>query len=159
MDYSPPGSSVHWIFQARILAWVAISFSRGSSWPRDQTRVSHIAGRFIIVWATMHACMHAKSLQLCSTPCNPMDCSPPGILLCPWDSLDNNTGVGCHALLQGIFPTQGSNPGLLHLLHWQVGSLPLVPPGKPIGCLVKFKFHKNNKIFHGKYFFKKLLCI
>ena len=39
-----------------------------------------------------------------------------------------NTGVGCHALLQGIFPTQGSNPGLLRLLHWQVGSLPLVPP-------------------------------
>ena len=36
-----------------------------------------------------------------------------------------------HALLQGIFPTQGSNPCLLHLLHWQVGSLPQVPPGKP----------------------------
>ena len=42
-----------------------------------------------------------------------------------------NTGVGCHALLQGIFPTQGSNPSLLCLLHWQEGSLPLVPPGKP----------------------------
>ena len=39
-----------------------------------------------------------------------------------------NTGVGCHALLQGIFSTQGSNP---HLLHWQVGSLPPAPPGKP----------------------------
>ena len=37
----------------------------------------------------------------------------------------NNTGVGCHALLQGIFPTQRSNPCLLCLLHWQVGSLPL----------------------------------
>ena len=35
-------------------------------------------------------------------------------LLCPWDSPGKNTGVGCHALLQGIFPTQGSNPGLLH---------------------------------------------
>ena len=42
-----------------------------------------------------------------------------------------NTGVGCHALLQGIFSTQGSNPHLLCLLHWQVGSLPLAPPGKP----------------------------
>ena len=42
-----------------------------------------------------------------------------------------NTGVGCHALLQGIFPTQGSNPSLLHLLHWQVGSLPLAPPEEP----------------------------
>ena len=39
--------------------------------------------------------------------------------------------MGCHALLQGIFPTQGSNPCLLHLLHWQPGSLPLVPSGKP----------------------------
>ena len=42
-----------------------------------------------------------------------------------------NTGVGCHFLLQGIFLTQGSNPRLLCLLHWQMGSLPLVPPGKP----------------------------
>ena len=43
------------------------------------------------------------------------------------DSPGKNTGVGCHALLQGIFPTQGSNPCLLGLLHWQAGSLPLVP--------------------------------
>ena len=43
--------------------------------------------------------------------------------------------LGCHALLHGIFPTQGSNPSLearsLSLLHWQMGSLPLVPPAKP----------------------------
>ena len=39
--------------------------------------------------------------------------------------------MGCHFLLQGIFPTQGSNPCLLCLLHWQAGSLPIVPPGKP----------------------------
>ena len=45
--------------------------------------------------------------QLCST-------LPPARLLCPWDSSGKNTGVGCPALLQGIFPTQGSNPGLLH---------------------------------------------
>ena len=38
--------------------------------------------------------------------------------------------MDCHSLLQGIFPTQGLNPRLLHLLHWQVGSLPLVPSGK-----------------------------
>ena len=55
----------------------------------------------------------------------------PARLLCPWDSPGKNTGVGCHALLQGIFPTQGLNPLLLHLLHWQVGSLPLAPPRKP----------------------------
>ena len=42
-----------------------------------------------------------------------------------------NTRVGCHALLQRIFPTQGLNPRLLYLLHWQTGCLPLAPPGKP----------------------------
>ena len=47
----------------------------------------------------------------------------------PWDSLGKNTGVGCHVLLQGIFPTQGSNRCLLSLMHWHVGSLPLAPPG------------------------------
>ena len=47
--------------------------------------------------------------------------------LCPWDSPGNNTGVGCHALLQWIFPIQGSNLCLLCLLHWQLHSLPLVP--------------------------------
>ena len=41
----------------------------------------------------------------------------PARLLCPWDSPGKNSGVGCHGLLQGIFPTQGSNPGLLPLLH------------------------------------------
>ena len=46
--------------------------------------------------------------------------------------LGKNTRVGGHALLQGIFPTQGSNPHLLCLLHRQVGSLPVAPPGKPI---------------------------
>ena len=46
MDGSPPGSSVHGILQARILKWIAIPFSRRSSQPRDQTRVSCIAGRF-----------------------------------------------------------------------------------------------------------------
>ena len=56
--------------------------------------------------------------------------SQPTRLLCPWDSLGKNTGVGCLFLLQGIFSTQGSNPCLLCLLHWQVGSLPLAPPGK-----------------------------
>ena len=43
-----------------------------------------------------------------------------------------NTGVGCHSLLQGIFPTSGWNLCLLCLLHWQAGSLPLAPPGKPV---------------------------
>ena len=52
MDCSPPGSSVHGILQARILEWVAIPFSRGSSWLRDRTCVSCIAGRFFTICAT-----------------------------------------------------------------------------------------------------------
>ena len=55
MDCSPPGSSVHGILQARISEWVAVSFSRGTSQPRDQSQVSHIAGRFFTVWATREA--------------------------------------------------------------------------------------------------------
>ena len=52
MDCSPPGSSVLGIFQARILEWITISFSKGSSQPRGQTLVSCIAGRVFTVWAT-----------------------------------------------------------------------------------------------------------
>ena len=52
MDCGPPGSSVHGIFQARVLEWVAISFSRGSSWSRDQTWVSRTVGRCFTMWAT-----------------------------------------------------------------------------------------------------------
>ena len=52
MDCSPPGSSVHGLLQARILEWVDIHFSRRSSQPRDQTWVSHIAGKFYTIWAT-----------------------------------------------------------------------------------------------------------
>ena len=71
------GSSLHGIFQARILEWVAISFSRGSSLG------PHVTKR----------------------------------LLCPWNFPGKNTGVGCHFLLQGIFPTEGSNLSLLCHLH------------------------------------------
>ena len=82
MDYSPPGSSVHGILQAKILAWV-----------------------------TMPS-------------------------------------------LQGIFPTQGSNPRLLHLLHWQAGSLPLAPHGKPhvdyMQNLIKKKNGTNELIYKTK---------
>ena len=55
VDCSPPSSSVHGILQARILEWVAISFSRASSRPRDQTQVSHIAGRCFNLCTTREA--------------------------------------------------------------------------------------------------------
>ena len=65
------------------------------------------------------ACMH-RTVWLC----DPVDCSPPGSSV-HGVFPDKNTGVGCHFFLQGTFPTQGSNPHLLCLLHWQVGSLQL----------------------------------
>ena len=74
MDCSLPGSSIHGIFQARVLEWVAISF--------------------------YNACMHAKSLQSCLTLCDPTDGRQPTRLPRPWDSPGKNTGVGCHFLLQ-----------------------------------------------------------
>ena len=52
IDCSLPGSSVHGIFQAIVLEWIAISFSRGSSQPRAQTQVSHIVDRRFTIWAT-----------------------------------------------------------------------------------------------------------
>ena len=55
MFCSPPGSSVHGVLQARKLEWVTIPFSRGFSWPRDQTWVSYIARRFFTIWATREA--------------------------------------------------------------------------------------------------------
>ena len=61
----------------------------------------------------MHAFVESEVTQSCPTLSDPMDCSPPGPL-CPWDSPGKNTGVGCHALLQEIFPTPGWNPGLPH---------------------------------------------
>ena len=85
VDYSPPGSSVHGILQARILEWVAILFSRGSSWPRNQTLGfdSCIAGRWqITIWASRKAYAAAaaavKSLQSCLILYDPIDGSPPG---------------------------------------------------------------------------------
>ena len=95
VDCSLPGSSIHGILQARILERVAISFSRGSSWPRDWTWVSGIAGRRFTLWATREAlkfwakghcectrinycCSVAK---LCPTLCDPMDCSLPSFFI------------------------------------------------------------------------------
>ena len=78
----------------------------------------------------MHGHVCSKSLQLCLT-LQPRELQSARVLY-PWDFPGKNTGVGGHALLQGIFPTQGSNPHLLGLLHWQAGSLPLTPPEKAI---------------------------
>ena len=129
MDYTVRG-----ILQARIREWVAFPFSRGSSQPRDQTQASLIAGRFFTSWAAREAqracCFPIRELnpglshdrqgysttllrgwQSCSVVSN---CLWPRELYSPWNSPDQNLGVGSLSHLQGIFPTQGSNPGLLH---------------------------------------------
>ena len=108
MDCSTPGSSVREIFQARVLEWVAISFFRGSSQPRDQTWVSYIAGRFFTIWAFQKVpcvCLlllllllsHFSHVGPCATHRR-----QPTRLPHPWDSPGKNTGVGCHLLLQCI---------------------------------------------------------
>ena len=74
--------------------------------------------------------------------CDPMDCSPPGSSV-HRDFPGKNTGVGCHAFLQGIFPTQGLNP---HLLRWQVDSLPPSYPGNLHGLRVPFKQAKSSSL-------------
>ena len=70
----------------------------------------------------------------------------PARLLCPWDFPGKNTQVGCHALLQGIFPTQELNLGLLRLLHWHIGSLPLAPPRKPSKYSAKYKISSETLV-------------
>ena len=70
MDHSLPSFSIHGIFQARVLEWVAISFSRGSAQPRDRTQVSRIVGRRFTIWATRDG--NGNSLQYSSLE-NPMD--------------------------------------------------------------------------------------
>ena len=102
--------------------------SPGIRYPRNKP-VHHLD-----VQGSVAAC-DPQSCQLCRVVlCSVMSKSlqpyglQPAKLVCPWNfSGKNNTGAGCHFLLQGIFLTQRLNPHLLHLLHWQVDA----PPGKP----------------------------
>ena len=116
MDYT-----IHGILQARILEWVAFPFSRGSSQPRDQIQVSHIAGRFFTSWATKEAQEYWSGL-----PCPPSGHLPnpgtePKSPTLQADSLPaeppgepKDSGMGSLSLLQGIFPTQSLNLRLPH---------------------------------------------
>ena len=91
MDCSSPDSSVHGILQARILKWVAIPFSRGSSWPRDQTHVSCTTGRFFIIWATREAHVFSKPLASSTSPQHKStnECVAAGSIYSPQPSPDN----------------------------------------------------------------------
>ena len=129
-------SSIHlmpWVL-AHILCWLRLEYCHsfiplclylGHSFHLNALSTS------IAIYESLGADVHARAklLQSCLTLCDPMDCNPPGSSV--HGSPGKNTGVGSHSLLQGIFPTQGSNLCLLRLLHWQGGSLPLAPPEQP----------------------------
>ena len=102
-----PGSSVHGIFQARVLEWAAISLVScitssclSSAWVNSSLTI-----RCTPKWKW--------SRSVVSSSLRPHRLQPTR-LLCLWDFPGNSTGVDCHFFLQGIFPTQGSNPGILH---------------------------------------------
>ena len=83
------------------------------------------------------ACMCAKLIQSCPTFWDAMDCNPPGSSVHGFSRQEYWSWLLCPP--PGDLPTQGSNPSLLCLLHWQVGSLPLVPSGKPIKTVAAVK--------------------
>ena len=131
MEYSLPSFCVHGVLQARILEWIAMPSTRGSSWPSLLFKLDPaslmspaLAGVFFttsIIWEACYVCSILSS-SLWSHGLQPTR------LLCPWNFPGKNTRVGYHALLQGIFPTRD---WILHLLHQQADSLPFEPPGKP----------------------------
>ena len=115
MDCSLPGPSVHGISQTRILEWVAMPSSRGSSQPRDQTHISCgscVAGGFFTPEPPERKKVGVKLLshvQLFATPWMVAYQAPLSMGFSRQEYWS-----GCHFLLQVIFPTQGSNLGLLH---------------------------------------------
>ena len=106
--FDPMDYTVHGILQERILEWVAYPFSRGFSQPRNQTRVSCIAGRFLTSWATREVQKYSECYSVVSSSLQLHG------LYRPWNCPGQNTGVDNRSLLWGIFPTQESNQGLLH---------------------------------------------
>ena len=113
-----PGNRILLGFSSQDL-WICVY-----SWTRAFIHPKTITGHLLC------ACAHAKSLQSCPTLCDPMDCSPPGLgVLCPWGSPGK--------ILEWVVVPSSRGPSRhkdqatsLMSLHWQAGSLPLVPPGK-----------------------------
>ena len=101
----------------------------------------------IVVMAVFFYCVGECSvIQSCLTLCDPMDCRTPGSSvhgIFP----GKNTGVSCHFLLHGIFPTQGLKLYLLSLPYWRTKSLPLLPPGKPVFLLLRLPKDLTNSTF------------
>ena len=109
MDYSLPSSSIHVIFQAKILEWVAIPFSRGSSWSMDQTWFSHITGRFFTIWATPILSLIFSSVAQSYIPGFPVHHQFPEFTQnhSLWVVMPSNHLILCHPVLlpPSIFPS------------------------------------------------------
>ena len=125
MDCSLPGSSAHGSLQARILEWVAISFSTVSSQPRDpgfphcRWIIYHLSYQRSPINGNWKK-VKVKVAQLCLILCDLMDCTLPGSSVHGIFQAIILEQVAI-SFIQGIFLTQGSNPCLLCLLHWQAG--------------------------------------
>ena len=130
MDCSPPGSFIHGILQARILEWVASSFSgdlpHSGIEPASLTTPA-LAGRD---WncVSCNSCIGRQGLNLCllqllhwQAGIEPASLTTPALAGRDWTCVSYNSCIG----------RQGLNLHLLQLLRWQAGSLPLAPPGKP----------------------------
>ena len=152
IDSSPPGSPVPGILQARTLERVAISFSNAWKWKVKVKSLSRVL-LFVTPWTAAYQAPPStgfsrqewwSGLPLPSplTLWDTMNCSP----ICLWDSSGKNARVGCHAFLQGIFSTQGSNPHLLCFLHCRWILYSWVPREAQIilylNIKLKFKFKK-----------------
>ena len=108
MDCSPPGSSVHGILQARIVEWVAMPSSRRSSWPRNQTKVSCVAGRFFTIWATREALLEIPVSKTRLGTCKH------SLIMCWWNELPVESILGiCVAGMGEEVLKRTSNEGLL----------------------------------------------
>ena len=133
MDCSPPGSSVHGDSPGKNLEWVAMPSSRGSSSPRDKPNS-------LVSPALAVLCLVAK---LCPTLCDPMDCSPLGssvhrdfqARILEWVATPTSRGSSQPRNRTQVSHIAGRFFTVWGTRHWEMGSLPLTPPGKPFAWL------------------------
>ena len=138
VDCSPPGSVCPWDSPGKNTGVGCHALLQGSSPHRDGTRVSYVTciGRQVL--HHHHYLFDSEVAQSCLTVCDPMDCSLSGFSVHGIFQA-RILGVGCHFLLQGIFPNQGLNPGLP-----QTDCLPSEPPGKPLLMISPFWWFPIN---------------
>ena len=165
MDCSPPGSSVHWVSQARILEWVAISFSRGSSQFRNQTHVSCIACRFFTDWTTREAALYSLviSIWVWISLKNSLNWATPssGVYGCFWHptpvllagkSNGQRSLVGCSPWGRWVRHDWATSLSLFTFMHWRGKwqPTPVFLPGESqgrgsfVGCHLSGRTESNT---------------